>query len=153
MAVSSKKSAVDVDSAAAGVTSHMSSSMFVSEPYERHNQTAVALRPNAGLPPTLRKHADAMLNAVPSFAVEVQKQDDLRYRWTLSRLDGRVVDEGVEVYIANCLALATVGADPTSRISVTVDGFVAGDFLAARTQLESSKVALEIANAMLSRRP
>jgi general secretion pathway protein G len=56
--------------------------------------------------------------------VEVQKQDDLRYRWTLSRPKGRVVDEGVELYIASCLAAATLGADPTSRISVTVDGGV-----------------------------
>ena len=94
-----------------------------------------------------------MLSAVPSLAVEVQKQDDLRYRWTLSRPSGRVIDEGVELYIASCLASATVGADPTSRISVTVDGFLAGDFLAARTQLESSAVALEIAQAMLTRSP
>lgn len=94
-----------------------------------------------------------MLSAADSLAVDIRKQDDLRHRWTLSRPHGRVVDEGVELYIASCLAAATVGADPTSRISVTVDGFFAGDFLAARTQLESSAVALEIAQAILTRRP
>lgn len=92
-----------------------------------------------------------MLNAADSLAVEVRQQDDLRYRWTLSRPNGRVVDEGVELFIASCLTAATIGVDPTSRISVTVDGFFAGDFLAARTQLESSAVALEIAQAMLTR--
>ena len=94
-----------------------------------------------------------MLSAAGSLAVDIRKQDDLRYRWTLIRPNGRVVDEGVELYIASCMAVATMGADPTCRISITVDGFAAGDFLAARTQLESSAVALEIAHAMLTRRP
>jgi hypothetical protein len=94
-----------------------------------------------------------MLSAADSLAVDIRKQDDLRYRWTLSRPSGRVVDEGVELYIASSLAAATAGADPASRISITVDGFVAGHFLAARTQLEAAAVALEIAQAMLTRRP
>lgn len=128
---------------------------FSPKPNERHSETAGAFSAKREvLPPTLHKYADAMLTAVPSLAVEVQQQDDLRYRWTLSRPNGRVIDEGVELYIASCLASATVEvAEPTSRISVTVDGFFAGDFLAARTQLESSAVALEIAQAMLTRRP
>jgi hypothetical protein len=87
-----------------------------------------------------------------SLAVDIRKQDDLRYRWTLCRPNGRVVDEGIELYIASCLASATAGADPASRISVTVDDFEAGDFLAARTQLEPAAVGLEIAQAMLTRR-
>ena len=87
-----------------------------------------------------------------SLAVEIRKHDDLRYRWTLCRPSGRVVDEGVELYIASCLASATAGADPATRINVTVDDFQAGDFSAARTQLEPSVVALEIAQAMLTRR-
>jgi hypothetical protein len=88
-----------------------------------------------------------------SLAVDIRKQDDLCSRWTLSRPDGRVLDQGVELYIAKCLAAATVAADPTTRISVTVDGFSAGNFFAMRTQLESTTVALEIAQAMLTRRP
>ena len=94
-----------------------------------------------------------MPRAADSLAVEVRRQDDLRYRWTLSRPSGRVLDEGVELYIASCLSAATVRADPTSRISVAIDGFPAGDFLAARSHLESTAVALEIAQAMLTRRP
>ena len=66
-----------------------------------------------------------MLNAADSLAVDIRKQDDLRHRWTLSRPNGRVVDEGVELYIASCLAAASAGADPTRRIRVTVDGFFA----------------------------
>ncbi|MEO6032882.1 MAG: hypothetical protein ABIP61_13425 [Burkholderiaceae bacterium] len=92
-----------------------------------------------------------MLNTVQFRAVDIRKQDDLRYRWTLRRPNGRVLDEGVEFYISSCLAAATARVDPTTRISVTVDGFVAGDFLAARTQLEPSAVALEIAQGMLTR--
>ena len=92
------------------------------------------------------------MSAGDSFEVDIQRQSDLRYRWTLSRL-GRVVDQGVELYIASCLAAATVGVDPTSRITVSVDGFSGGSFFAVRTQLESSQVALEIAQAMLTRRP
>lgn len=67
-------------------------------------------------------------------------------------LPASVVDEGVEIYVASCLAEATKAADPSSRLNVIVDDFLAGDFLAARTQLESTTVALEIAQAMLTRR-
>ena len=94
-----------------------------------------------------------MLNMSDPFTLEIRKEDDMRYRWTLSRPNGRVVDEGVEIYVASCLAEATKAADPASRTNVIVDGFLAGDFLAARTQLESSAVALEIAQAMLTRHP
>lgn len=87
-----------------------------------------------------------------SLAVDIRKQDDLRYRWRLCRPSGRVVDEGVELYIAGCLASATVRADPATRISIKVDDFEAGDYLAARTQLEPAAVALEIAQTMLRRR-
>jgi hypothetical protein len=87
-----------------------------------------------------------------SFELDIKKQDDLRHRWTLSRPDGRVIDEGVELYTASCLAAATTGVDPTSRIVVSVDGVPAGNFMAMRMQLESSRVALEIGQALLTRR-
>lgn len=93
-----------------------------------------------------------MLNAAAPLILEVRKQDDLRHRWTLRRPNGRFVDEGVELLLASCLTSATIGADPKSRVSVTLDGFFAGDFLVARTQLESPAVALEIAQAMLTQR-
>jgi hypothetical protein len=92
-----------------------------------------------------------MVSSADSLLVEIRKQDDVRYRWTLSRRNGRVLDQGVELYVANCLVAASAGADPTSRIGIVVDDFSAGDFLAARTQLESSAVALEIAQSMLRR--
>jgi hypothetical protein len=61
-----------------------------------------------------------MSSAADSLVVDIRKQDDLRYRWTLSRPDGRVVEEGVELYIASCLVAATASADPAGRISIVV---------------------------------
>ena len=92
------------------------------------------------------------MSAGDSFEVDIQRQSDLRYRWSLRRL-GRVVDEGVELYVASCLRASTVGLDPTSQVTVSVDGFLGGSFFAVRMQLESSAVALELAQAMLNRRP
>ena len=90
------------------------------------------------------------MSADDFFEIDIQQQADLHYRWTLSQR-GVVVAQGVEPYVANCLAQASVGVDPTSRIAVGVDNVPAGSFLAVRTQLESTPVALEIAKAMLTR--
>jgi hypothetical protein len=87
-----------------------------------------------------------------SFELDIQKQDDLRHRWTLSRADGRVLDQGADVFIADCLATATARMDPERQITIIVDGVPAGDFVVARTQLEPSIVALEIGQAVLTRR-
>ena len=84
--------------------------------------------------------------------LDIRKQDNLRYGWNLSRADGRVVDNGVELYIADCLAIASVGLDLYTRLSVTVGGRRVGEFVAARTQWETSDVAREIAQALLTRR-
>lgn len=40
------------------------------------------------------------MSAAESFELDLRKQDDLRYRWRLSRLSGRVIDLGVEAYVA-----------------------------------------------------
>ena len=92
------------------------------------------------------------MRATEAFELDIDKQDDLRYRWRLSRTSGRVVDSGVVLYIADCLATAAVGLEPDSRLTVNVDGRCIGGYSAMRMQLESSGVALDIAQAMLTRR-
>ena len=90
------------------------------------------------------------MSADEFFEIDIQQQADLHYRWTLSRR-GVVVTQGVEPYIASCVAQASVGVHPTALIAVGIDGVPAGSFVAVRAQLESTQVALEMAEAMLTR--
>ncbi len=90
------------------------------------------------------------LDAADAFEIDIREQG-VRYRWRLSYEDGRFIDEGVGLYVADCLSAASEGLDPTSRVAVKIDNVFAGDFPAVRAHLESSTVVLEIAQAMLTR--
>jgi hypothetical protein len=90
--------------------------------------------------------------APDSYELDIDKQDDLRHRWTLTRMGGRALDEGAEVFIADCPAAATA-MDRQSHMAIIVDGVSAGDFVVGRTPLEPSIVALETRQAALTRRP
>jgi hypothetical protein len=81
--------------------------------------------------------------------LDIGKQDDLRYWWRLSRLSGRVTEQGVEAYIADCLTAAANTVDPASRIVVTVDGVPGGFYDAVRMQLEPVDVAADVAKTVL----
>jgi len=87
-----------------------------------------------------------------SLELAIGKQDDLRYRWQLSRPSGRVIDDGVEAYIASCLAAAASTVDAGSWMTVSVDGVPGGRYAAVRMQVDSIEVAAEIAQAMLLQR-
>jgi len=83
--------------------------------------------------------------------LDLVKQDDLGYRWRLCSPSGRVIDHGVENYLASCLAAAASTLDPASRISVVVDGAAVGCFVAVLMQIDAIEVAAEIAQAVLSK--
>ena len=87
-----------------------------------------------------------------SLELAIGKQDDLRYRWQLSRPSGRVIDDGVEAYIASCLAAAASTVDAGSWMTVSVGGVPGGRYAAVRMQVDSIEVAAEIAQAVLVQR-
>lgn len=90
-----------------------------------------------------------MLFTATPLNLDIGKQDDLRYWWRLSRPSGRVTEEGVEAYIADCLTAAASTVDPASRIVVTVDGVPGGSYDAVRMQLEPVDVAADVATTVL----
>ena len=90
-----------------------------------------------------------MLFTATQLHLDIGKQDDLRYSWRRCRPSGRVTEQGVEAYIADCLTAAASTVDPASRIVVTVDGVPGGSYDAVRMQLEPVDVAADIAKTVL----
>lgn len=81
--------------------------------------------------------------------LNIDWQDDVRYRWRLSRPSGRDIEQGVEAYIANCLKAAADTVDANDNISVSVHGISGGHYRALRMQLASIDVAVEVAREVL----
>ena len=71
------------------------------------------IRPNVAIAPAPKRSISSVvcewieeMRSKESLELTIGKQDDLRYRWQLSRPSGRVIEDGVEAYIASCLAAA-----------------------------------------------
>ena len=82
--------------------------------------------------------------------LDIDWQDDVRYRWRLSRPSGRDIEQGVEAYIADCLKAAANTVDTSDEISVSVHGICGGRYGAIRMQIASIDVAVEVAREVLS---
>ena len=81
--------------------------------------------------------------------LDIDWQDDVRYRWRLSRPSGRVIEQGVEAYIANCLKAAADTVNADDEISISVHGISGGRYDAVRMRLASIDVAVEVAREVL----
>ena len=89
------------------------------------------------------------MTAASFLQLDIDWQDDVRYRWRLSRPNKRVIVQGVGAYIANCLEAAADTVDANDEISVLVHGISGGCYGAVRMQLASIDVAVEVAREVL----